>query len=680
MTPRRPSPFDRSLPVRLLLGLCRVCASLQLAVVLIAVLAVVLAWATYVESQFGTPAVQFGIYGTWWFLLLGALLGVNVLCSALVRLPWKARHTGFLLTHAGILVLLFGCLATWYRGIDGSIPLLEEADPVHRVYLQSQHFALSVQDTDGGKARTIRVPFRAGVFNWSEYGERFWFPWQLASRHQAEDVLYDRDQIRLQVLDYYSDSSYVAAPVLKLLVGNPATARASRSADEWNAVTLGVTSDIDPDPRLPNREKYGFGQDHSLSGDVRVTFWMTGSAGEKAAFLNSRPEGPTGDKGQVALWAGGRKHHLAVDQFDTTTPPTGKPRPRFPLEATDLEVSVEQFDPEQSLVKLRVHAKDGPPGELWLYATDPHRSQQDYENEVFGTYWFDPAAAGAMMQAQPPRIDVLLSGNSRLYYRTWRDGQVGEIAPLPADGSITTAWPETGHSVEFAVDELIEHDTPGRLIPQAFVKPNQKTYPKLPQVLVRLTVDGIADEFWLAGRMMYPLDEPPQSDQRRAVQGKRRRVTIELQPDEVALGFSIDLRDFLEEMYAGTGMERNYSSQVDVFSREDPGKRLVSKGLITMNVPMDFADPASGRAYRLSQQGRMGPWEPSADFRIEELVDDQTQRSRIYVSVLGANSDPGRGTKYFGSMMIVAGVLIVLCRRISRAVKTDTRGKAKGDT
>ena len=93
-SPRDPS--DRPLPVRLAFWLYRASASLQLAVVLIAVYALVLAWATFVESWYGTAAAHFGIYRTWWFLLLNVVLGLNVLAAAVIRFPWKRRQTGFL--------------------------------------------------------------------------------------------------------------------------------------------------------------------------------------------------------------------------------------------------------------------------------------------------------------------------------------------------------------------------------------------------------------------------------------------------------------------------------------------------------------------------------------------------------------------------------------------------------
>ena len=40
--------------------------------------------------------------------ILLAFLGDNILCAALIRYPWKKRQTGFVITHAGLLILLAG--------------------------------------------------------------------------------------------------------------------------------------------------------------------------------------------------------------------------------------------------------------------------------------------------------------------------------------------------------------------------------------------------------------------------------------------------------------------------------------------------------------------------------------------------------------------------------------------
>jgi hypothetical protein len=103
----------------------RFLASLRLAVILLLGFVILLSIATFYESYTSTPQAQQVIYKTLWFDLLLFLLGVNVLCSALIRWPWKIHHAGFVITHVGILIILFGAVITRKFGVEGQIILRE---------------------------------------------------------------------------------------------------------------------------------------------------------------------------------------------------------------------------------------------------------------------------------------------------------------------------------------------------------------------------------------------------------------------------------------------------------------------------------------------------------------------------------------------------------------------------
>src|SRR4029077_15569980 len=101
-----PSLFDRF--ARVVDVIYRFLASLKLAVISLASLAATLAYATFFESWYGTGAAQEYIYRSAGFAVLLAFLGMNILCAALIRYPWKKRQTGFVITHAGLLIVLAG--------------------------------------------------------------------------------------------------------------------------------------------------------------------------------------------------------------------------------------------------------------------------------------------------------------------------------------------------------------------------------------------------------------------------------------------------------------------------------------------------------------------------------------------------------------------------------------------
>ena len=387
MNPSRPPLPAQSSPLRRLSRPLGALASLQLAVALIAVYAGVLAWATVVESRYGTPAAHFAIYDAGWFFALNTLLALNVLCAVLVRFPWKRRQTGFLVTHAGILVLLAGCLASQLGGIEAQLPVFE-GHAAHRANVDRCHFELRVAENDASRAAAndepIRVPFAAGPFSWHKYRAMPWFPWSLARRSQG--VIYDEDGIALDVLDY-----------------------------------------------------------------------------------------------------------------------TNEPQQR---------------------------------------------------------------------------------------------------------------------------------------------------------VRVRLTVDDQAEEFELTA----PPDDPPRGDQQRVVRSARRRVAIALPSDDIELGFQLYLRKFQRKLDPGSGMASHYSSTVDFLDRGDPPNRLYENVLITLNAPVDFVDPQTGRTYRLFQSSFGGPWKPGSP-EFDQLAGSDRSRDQIYLSRLSVNYDPGRGLKYAGSLLLVAGITMVFYMR-----------------
>ena len=107
------------------LKIFRFLTSLKLAIAVLLALTLSLITATLLESSFDTPTAQYWVYRASWFYALLALLGVNILCVALSRYPWRLRHLPFLLAHAGILILLTGSWLTDRYGLDGHLRLTE---------------------------------------------------------------------------------------------------------------------------------------------------------------------------------------------------------------------------------------------------------------------------------------------------------------------------------------------------------------------------------------------------------------------------------------------------------------------------------------------------------------------------------------------------------------------------
>lgn len=146
----------------------RFLASLKLAVISLSTLATVLSYATYFESKHGTAAVQEWIYQSKGFAILLAFLGANILCAALIRYPWKKRQTGFVVTHAGLLMVLAG---SWYALLtseEGQVAALE--NQVKRELVRRDFPVVRVRQVDPHDPTVVQreweLPFRPGSFPW----------------------------------------------------------------------------------------------------------------------------------------------------------------------------------------------------------------------------------------------------------------------------------------------------------------------------------------------------------------------------------------------------------------------------------------------------------------------------------------------------------------------------------
>jgi len=680
--PKLRSP-EQPKPVQFLLGVYEALASLKLAVFVIAASAVVLGWATFVESWYGTEAVQFGVYQTWWFAALMALLGVNVLAAALIRFPWKRYQTGFVITHAGILVLLAGCLLSRLGGIDAQMPIFEGRTG-HRAFESTQHFELKIEPLGKGRAEatTVHIPFASGPFNWQdysgdlvrwpwrEYSTIYWFPWRLAYRDWGR--IYDQHGVQLDVLDYYSDSRRAAARPLKLRVQTvngdaPAKKTEDAAGASWTTVSLDVQGVDEPQSA---HGRMGLGSRESLPDGTRVVFWVAKNQAETEAFLNSGPVGKLGPEGQLVFHAAGKKFPIAVEQFQRQS--------RQPLGNTGLEVELVRLDPQFLGAVLQVHRQGTSPHRMVLLADFPEFNQQDDEHGVYGEYWVDAAqhpGRGEAAKTDPnsihhperPRIDLVQGADRKLYYRTWHSPKLGTVGRVPLGGTKVAAFAKTARPVAFYVEQFTPHDQPGaRIEPVPFAKKRDKAF-KERRVRLRLSVDGRSEEFWLAGLPADPLGSLPHGDQQRFVFGKDRRVAVTLPWDQIDVGFQLYLHKFQRKLDPGSSQASHYSSLVELRDREG---KPVSHGrtsdenriLITLNQPVNFSDPRTGRSYRIYQEAFRGPWKPG-DPEFDQLAGGSDSREELFLSWLTVNYDPGRGMKYTGSLMIVAGIATMFYMR-----------------
>lgn len=95
--------------------------SIELAVIIIISLGVIIAWGTIVEARFDATAAQKLVYHSVWMYGVMTALSTCLIAVMIDRWPWKAHHTGFVLAHIGIIILIIGSVITAEFGLDGSL-------------------------------------------------------------------------------------------------------------------------------------------------------------------------------------------------------------------------------------------------------------------------------------------------------------------------------------------------------------------------------------------------------------------------------------------------------------------------------------------------------------------------------------------------------------------------------
>ncbi len=113
-------------------------ASVKLAVVLLIVIIAASIAGTLYETSFDAKVARAYIYNAWWFDLWLTVLCVNLACAAFSRMPWKRHHTGFLITHLGIIILLIGAMIGRGWGIEGTMTLHKGEPPDNQLLVDQR--------------------------------------------------------------------------------------------------------------------------------------------------------------------------------------------------------------------------------------------------------------------------------------------------------------------------------------------------------------------------------------------------------------------------------------------------------------------------------------------------------------------------------------------------------------
>lgn len=96
-------------------------SSIRLAVIVIIGIGVISAVGTIYEARYDARYAQKVVYHSVYMWIILGLLCVNLIAVMVDRWPWKKHHSGFVLAHIGIIIMLIGSVFTKFYGVDGTM-------------------------------------------------------------------------------------------------------------------------------------------------------------------------------------------------------------------------------------------------------------------------------------------------------------------------------------------------------------------------------------------------------------------------------------------------------------------------------------------------------------------------------------------------------------------------------
>ena len=596
--PAQMAAILRNVKTRVNAGI-RLLASLKLAVSLIVALAAVIALATILETKHGRHYSQWFVYHSSWFIGLLGCLGVSVFCAAYVRWPWKRHQTGFVITHAGLLVLLCGSILTLRGGIEGQVVLVEGASTDQLTL--SERSQVTAYWADRPHDPPYVFTFEGGPIDWAP-----------GTRLDIGTV----DGMQARVLNYYPRSqpqaNWVADDRRR---GGPLVRFRLEGPQEGGSRVEHFLADQD----------YGA---EIFVGPIALRLQRATSGAMLTDFLHA-PESHLGEKGLLTIYYEDHVQRAAVHEHVGQSIAVGDSGVKVEvvqylanakLDATGQFQSLGE-DVRDPLVELKVNL----PGE-----------QQPYRQVAFakspllnfdGVYERD---CPVKFVYQHPKvnsatsIEFLQTGDGKLFARTVASGEFKSHGEMKTDSRFDLRGGFT-----FTVTEYLPHARR-----DISFKPAERNADdgKLPESAaaaeVEIAVAGVKETVWLQR------NNP--EFQLGTIQTPTGPLHVQFGTAQVPLGFSLQLVDFKRQMNPGEVGNAAYSSIVrliDKKTQHDEERR------ISMN------DPLTHNGLRFYQSG----------FREAGHGKE--------ASIFSVARDPGRSLKYTGSLMVCLGITTMFYMR-----------------
>ena len=696
-TPRS-SPTVVDSILGLLNGIYRFLASLKLAVISLASLAAVLGYATFFEKWYGTAAVQEWIYRGKPFAILLAFLAANILCAALIRYPWKKRQIGFLVTHAGLLMVIGGSWWSLMTADEGNVGALEGETKAELV--RSDYPFVRVRELDpaqpGEALHEWELPFRPGSFAWgpgkpkeqtffASLNPLAWF--DKTDKNRPVDVLTKpKDPFQFFVKSHMPAS----------------TTAVVHEADPSGSPML----ELRPTLKAPNMETpsdvFRFASDRWFTADNRLyrvvksqgpaqfAFQFVDKPELVEQFLNPPAESGNDGVGQFRYDDKNGKRRtfdlVLDDQKDkVVTLPDSDITVKlldivgFPAAEAGLGESLGAAT--IPIVEFEVRKGDGPAVKHFGLASLPM-----FPN-VIPTANPEPGAAPKKAIADltyylPPNLDpkstglfgmieILGTPEGNLYYRVFgrpeagsgkTRGVVRSKGPLKQGEPIVAFGGKAGGSIPMTIAFTAENYFPKgieREVAEPITVPSNMLAEAIAASEVEMTVpdpdkpEKSESKTFFIRRSLQPLAQSWQT-----VNIGKKLFQVSYDVDRKPLGFEVKLNDFDVGFDPGTEQASRFVSKVFLTDR--------SAGIVDQPHTISMNEPMTHKGFTFYQS------------RYNRIKDPVTGRDTgDFQSIFQVGIDPGRQLKYLGGLLVVLGAFLQFYMRAGLFTDAAKRERAK---
>ena len=589
-------------------------ASIKLAVVLLAVLIIASIAGTIYESSFDAKIARAYIYAAPWFNIWLLLLVANLAVSALSRWPWKKHHVAFLITHLGIITLLFGSLIGRIWGVEGTITIFKGEPPTNRLLIDEHQ--LRVRDTDG-----IVKGYAAEFINRRPTPER---PLDLGSLASGA---------RLSIVDYAKGVEGKLKPKPVQSGGVPAvhftikTAMMGQQLESWlladdeheghGSFNMGLATITLKRGTAPSVDAAAE-TSSAAPGEVDIEESVFAFAKAPDQQVSKAVKGGnTGAKVVLAQPANGNKGAVTVTIGDKnwTRDVAENLRRETPLEESPFVMRVEAYWPDFRIDNGKPVSVSDQPNNPAVVVTLRGRA-------VPAAPTADAHGPGAAAEnATPNRLTVFIADDGAMTYdlasrKAGRStGKLEPNAPLPTGWAdwqliVDQTLPSAEHWMEFAPTKT---NDPSANLPDG--------------IRIRVQQGDQTHEQWIPSGWQMSIPTTPQP------------VQMSFGFRQVQLPIGLELLDFEVQRNEGSDSPAGFKSTVRVTDLE--GRNAT--GQCWMNNPFNYPgrwwNTWSGLTYKMSQAS----WNP------ENLEQSTIQILR----------DPGWILKWIGSLTICIGIFLL---------------------